>query len=83
MRIFSLLAGLFGKSCAGAAAGGMEQSDGKKATAEAKVIERADYMITVSGVCTVDPEDSDIDLDYMTTINLPNKTRCSSSSWMR
>lgn len=38
----------------------------------AKDIARTDYKITVPDSCTVDPEDSDIDLDHMTTINLPN-----------
>ena len=40
-------------------------------------IERSDYKITVPDKCTVDPEDADMDLDHMTTINLPNQNTLS------
>lgn len=39
----------------------------------AMTVERADYVITVPEKSTVDPADADIDLDHMTTINLPNE----------
>jgi len=42
------------------------------ATTYATDIERASYKITIPDKSTVDPQDSDIDLDHMTTINLPN-----------
>ncbi|MEI6218787.1 MAG: hypothetical protein WCP86_07790 [bacterium] len=35
-------------------------------------IERTDYKIAVPDKCTVDPQDADMDLDHLTTINLPN-----------